>query len=962
MKILLNNNRSKKSTGYSNLLTVNLTGREKKLPVGEIRPTINEQDVYNQERESSNKIRLVCDINPICTNVLFNNITEIVKNEGSNDCKCLNYTSLGSSASNINDDSDFSHVQGKPKQFFRTNGAFEAIRDTQLSNLQNGFQYHCGTNIFNNHYLRSKTFKTVCLPKTATNVFNTIADYARDINGDWIKSYSDYMEGTKEPDIKLHLYLNEEIDSFKDCVNSKLIDNNGWLGFTNIGKMTTYDEENNPYDFSKVINSEKSCNFIDMYPTRELFYVTPIYNKHRHRIEKNWNYCLTYPSGTCTEVPFIRPVTNSLKVCAYDDYSMNVNGTKGIKIFSISKHGLLEGDIVNIYQNDEVVIRDAKVVSVINDYDFLIFNNGNQLSTAYIEVSTVTRLGDETITVNYSNGWKIDFTSHDNLYLKIDKIHLNPLEIMSGDDRKRYMAMRFPYIPGTNKVNVDVNSLDVSFKKVVGANELDYYVQIVSKLPNWKHANFKLTEDMATNGNYIKEYGKKEYEFENHINKLAYARTIYNDEVSEIVFTDDVDIAMLRDNLNRPISSINLTLLKNNQGYKEWYGKNGQEINITSDLVEYSHCFGKLNCAFELSPHSLYMDNMPNALSLHNCSEPNLGLSMKLINTDRPSALDEDEIQYNPTQDYVGDTKFYGNLCAYSKDTLDEVTIQNIKYRFNTAQRELVQGSELIKGDKSYDAFEKLRYDEIQTDDYDFTSKPSSPVFSLMNGAKTTSRKVCQRKEGYLYTPHYSIPIKSFSDEITTSTPIYNKIKDVLFNNDLYTLYLAHKLDTFKGKTLIIRYPIKKGFIFINFKVEEVINDKKITCSLIGVKKNYPILDNEVRISNEDIDRDELKKSVIIVPDINVPNYAHLSMDGSAYFMWRPLIQNGFERGSSKNETYPFLNGALYIQKKINLFVQRQDPKEYAKLLPLEFPFDVKPRPIKIENKDNYYQERDIKC
>ena len=46
-----------------------------------INDTINSYDVYLNERKNSNKFRIVVDINPFCSNVLFNPFTEIVKDE-----------------------------------------------------------------------------------------------------------------------------------------------------------------------------------------------------------------------------------------------------------------------------------------------------------------------------------------------------------------------------------------------------------------------------------------------------------------------------------------------------------------------------------------------------------------------------------------------------------------------------------------------------------------------------------------------------------------------------------------------------------------------------------------------------------------------------------------------------------------------------------------------------------------
>ena len=46
---------------------------------------------YLEERGKCNKIRLTCQVNPICSNVLYNSVTEIVRNEGSDDVEVLNY-------------------------------------------------------------------------------------------------------------------------------------------------------------------------------------------------------------------------------------------------------------------------------------------------------------------------------------------------------------------------------------------------------------------------------------------------------------------------------------------------------------------------------------------------------------------------------------------------------------------------------------------------------------------------------------------------------------------------------------------------------------------------------------------------------------------------------------------------------------------------------------------------------
>ena len=59
--------------------------------------------------------------------------------------------------------------------------------------------------------------------------------------------------------------------------------------------------------------------------------------------------------------------------------------------------------------------------------------------------------------------------------------------------------------------------------------------------------------------------------YKSSINQLAFAKTIYDDNISQIIFTDEVDIADIKDNRERPLTEVYLTILKANRGNKEWY-------------------------------------------------------------------------------------------------------------------------------------------------------------------------------------------------------------------------------------------------------------------------------------------------------------------------------------------------------------------------------------------------------
>ena len=111
------------------------------------------------------------------------------------------------------------------------------------------------------------------------------------------------------------------------------------------------------------------------------------------------------------------------------------------------------------------------------------------------------------------------------------------------------------FIINNKYVCFDFDLKNVSFKKVVNGIECDYYVRIFSKLPNFKNASSITSSEYdiyKNDSELIHEYQDKKYDFESHVSRLAFAKNIYGDDVGEIVFTDDIDISNLVDNLSIP--------------------------------------------------------------------------------------------------------------------------------------------------------------------------------------------------------------------------------------------------------------------------------------------------------------------------------------------------------------------------------------------------------------------------
>ena len=90
-KIFLEKFGSKNSNNTTEGLNVSLKGNRRLLPTSDYSGVISAYDQYIKERNACNTIRLTCQVNTVCSNVLFNKITEVVKDEGSSAVTFLNY-------------------------------------------------------------------------------------------------------------------------------------------------------------------------------------------------------------------------------------------------------------------------------------------------------------------------------------------------------------------------------------------------------------------------------------------------------------------------------------------------------------------------------------------------------------------------------------------------------------------------------------------------------------------------------------------------------------------------------------------------------------------------------------------------------------------------------------------------------------------------------------------------------
>ena len=303
-----------------------------------------------------------------------------------------------------------------------------------------------------------------------------------------------------------------------------------------------------------------------MYPDRTLYSFNPKYNKYRNREEYNWDIILTYPYVKTNDYDIVRKFDivigkndNDEDIILKDCTALTIlsavrtmgpSGETIILFRSLTKHGLKRGDNVRFYYEDggdwKQYEKDFKVRNV-GDLE-----NEQKEYYFYINDMDFIRLLDDSL----------------------GDVPDNELEVFD----KKYR-----------------------FGRVVGNVPSRYYIRIFKKLPNFKYAeqNFpkdgSMTIDDYINTNAKDDSGKMVL-FDKEQYKLAFESTIYNDESTQVTFTDTIDIDNLVDARGCPVTEIFVTLIKRNKGNTLWYNK-----NYTDEDVEFSHCFGDISCGLEFS-------------------------------------------------------------------------------------------------------------------------------------------------------------------------------------------------------------------------------------------------------------------------------------------------------------------------------------------------------------------------
>lgn len=838
-KAFLNDKRSMTAQSQEHSLDVSLVNKTGLLPKGAVESSLSLYQLYMDERDNSSKYRVILTVNPVCSNVLFNMKTEVVQKEGTPQCVSLDDDEPAETPLLAQNSSKLTRKQ--------------AIRDTEYSSPDVGkYVYHCGLDIFNNHMLRSNGFLHVNpynrdSEDVSTPVYNTVADYRRNANGDILQENVN-SKHTLSSMTDMHLYQYDTLLPFDECYLSKLKEQDGWYGFTNPG---TIDVTNNNMgvDTNRMMANNKACEFIDMYPDRSLYSFIPKYNKEYNRMELNWDYCLTYPYSSDT-LSFKRIMGNEKMVNSamrfFYTFATDVNGNEILRCRTLIPHTLQPNDRIRIYYGSDA----SKVIK------------------ATIRVVSV---GDS-----------------------------------KGEETNRWFSV---YAEALDSFMKDIEE-GVFFKKVVNGAECEYYERKMKQI-----------------------YRKDGSKLSSSIGRQAFSENIYGDRIAQIIYTDDIDIEGLKDNLGAPISDIYFTVVKRNKGYEKWYN----DDDFVSADIEFSHCFGKVTAGYDigditdfdgLSGGTMDFRNY-NVKYLHNIDVDSLDQGTKDCwgNVFASAApISNGEI--------VIDMGIYpGDLIEFSPSEYTETVLSNCQFRFNTAQRETlnVRYRDMFQDELYYDDYDMIP----NTDTHAEFTVLETPINGSMTARTITSGQIFAPSgeyevvgnicpEGYFYNPYYDIKLRERNDSLSMA--------DATLINYGRDGFLLEYDSIGSGRILTMISPSSYRFkkddtvALYNINTQETLWGTIYENTYSSTVKVY--LDNKTfsKVTYESLEPGNANREwYVFVSDISVPMSArYVPSVGS--FVWRANVL--FSQLNSNSDLYntPFANGCHYIEPRFNIFLRRQDP------------------------------------
>jgi hypothetical protein len=232
-------------------------------------------------------------------------------------------------------------------------------------------------------------------------------------------------------------------------------------------------------------------------------------------------------------------------------------------------------------------------------------------------------------------------------------------------------------------------------KKVVNNKESLYYFRIFRKIKT-RNTPVIETDDYETY-------------------RLAFSENSYQDDITQFVFNEDIDVSDLVDNLGRPLTELYLTVIKTNSNGLFTQVKSGIELPFIPQL----------NTSNTSNPHLL---DIPVINKIHNST---------ILPFPSHTPL-ESNVTINNNNNINNNNDYYGDLVEYNEAELREHILAHVSHRFNTVNRET-------------------------NPSMTYTTIPANP-FTTPNTPPTTVTTILgPRQEGYFYKAHHLIRIKQLS-------------------------------------------------------------------------------------------------------------------------------------------------------------------------------------------------------
>lgn len=703
------------------------------------------------------------------------------------------------------------------------------IRNTEYSNSHFNLTYHCGADIFNNHLLRQQGAISV--------------------------------QAYKESNAKCYIYdeNNRMIGSISNPFNTIGDFSRTYDGKNIIIPMSTNDD----YIYKDEYKHKKTL------PLYQYDTINGFKDAYAEKIKRN-NGWIGFTNPTTMQIPikpdyYINKCLNNVEGCSFIDMTPE----RDLFDFAPKINGYR-----NRLEHNWLYYLTYPFESEYNDGQILT-GKGNGLPLAMYNREKTYNIGfspSNSLIVTFCSHVKHNLSTGDDVRIIFDKNTFDNsvvCEVVSlGDvnskNKEYYFSIRLYDLDNFVDNNDSLTGKPIRFSKVVDGFDCEYYFRKFKIMGDYKYS----------------------------INNLGFAKTIYDDNVGQIVFTSDIDIKEFKNNRGYPLTEVYLTMVKTNKGHKEWYEDN----DYKNANIEYSHVFGEVSSGLDILTYG--NKNIPCIREQHNINE-------SLINELKVSKEINIPLSSSKLETDISDTfdVFYGDLVEFNPISITETVIENIYHRFNTAQRET-----------SNSEYQTIYFDEIHDDIYDSSNNNTSEnkitnitEYELNNGYANLA------PEGYIYNPHYRIKVNElsnnviqFNENIITTNDDINCIDGVLTfsTNNNYDLMLGDLLRMVDGLTF--KYFIAK---IESFVYNEEDNMHHYTCSVEG-------------------DTSTVKNENIFIYNLNkdIPEFAYILPDNSGRFLWKEITPPSSYDSDSELYNIPFTNGAFYHHENVIFTLKRQDP------------------------------------